>query len=218
VKELFEAIQAGDRSRVRELLADRPGLLQARRPDGATPILFAKYVGQTAVLDELVSASTGLSAFEAAAVGALPALERAVTEDPRLLHTFSDDGWTALHLACFFGHQACVTWLLARGADLEATSQNMLKNRALHAAAAGRHTSVCAELLRQGADANAQQQGGYSALHSAAQHGNAALVDVLLSAGASPSLADGQGKDAARHADERGHRVLAQRLRGDGVA
>lgn len=72
MKELFEAIQAGDRSRVRALLADRPELLQARRADGATPILFAKYVGQTAALDELVSASPGLSAFEAAAVGRAP--------------------------------------------------------------------------------------------------------------------------------------------------
>ena len=174
----------------------------------------------------------------------LPALERAVTEDPKVLHAFSDDGWTALHLACFFGHQACVTWLLARGADREATSQNMLKNRPLHAAAGGRHTSVCAELLRQGAvtmirsqarssaarprsgagalprgdePADAQQQGGYTALHSAAQHGNEALVEVLLSAGASPSLADGQGKDAAQHAEDKGHRVLSERLRGGGV-
>jgi ankyrin repeat protein len=202
---------------VRALLGERPELLQARRPDGATPILFAKYVGQTAVLDELVSASPGLSAFEAAAVGLLPALERAVTEDTRALHAFSDDGWTALHLACFFGQQACVTWLLARGADLETTSQNMLKNRPLHAAAGGRHTLVCAELLRQGAHADAQQQGGYTALHSAAQHGNEALVDVLLSAGASPRLADGQGKDAVQHAEEKGHRALAERLRGGGV-
>jgi uncharacterized protein len=214
MKEFFEAIQAGDRSRVRALIAERPELLQARRPDGATPILFAKYVGQTAVLQELVSASPSLSAFEAAAVGLLPALERAVTETPSVLQGFSEDGWTALHLACFFGHQPCVTMLLARGADLEATSRNMLKNRPLHAAAGGRHTAVCAELLRHGAHADAQQQGGYTALHSAAQHGNEALVDALLSAGASPRRPDGQGKDAAQHAEDKGHGALAVRLRG----
>jgi uncharacterized protein len=214
MKELFEAIQAGDRNRVRELVAGRPELFGARRPDGATPVLFAKYVGQTDVLDELVSASPGLSAFEAAAVGALPSLERAVTEEPGVLRSFSEDGWSALHLACFFGNQPCVRWLLEHGADMEVTSKNMLKNRPLHAAAGGRHTAVCIELLRNGADADAQQHGGYTALHSAALHGNEMLVDALLSAGASPSLADGQGKTAAQHAEAKGHHALAQRLRG----
>jgi len=214
MKELFEAIQAGDRARVRALVAGKPELFRAQRPDGATPILFARYVGQTALLDDLVSASPGLSAFEAAAVGALPALERAVAENPSALRTFSEDGWSALHLACFFGNQACVGWLLAHGADVEVTSKNMLKNRPLHAAAGGRHTAVCAELLRHGADANAQQHGGYTALHSAAQHGNEELVQALLLAGASTSLSDDQGKTAAQHAEEKGHRGLAARLRG----
>jgi Ankyrin repeats (3 copies)/Ankyrin repeats (many copies) len=212
MREFFEAIQAGDRNRVRELIAGRPELLRALRPDGATPVLFAKYIGQIPVLDELVSLSPGLSVFEAAAVGVLPPLERAVTEDPEALHNFSGDGWSALHLACFFGHQAAVSFLLARGANLEVKSKNMLNNRPLHAAASGRHTAVCVELLRRGANADAQQHGGYTALHSAAQHGNEALVDVLLAAGASLSLADGQGRNAAQHAEEKGHRALAERL------
>jgi uncharacterized protein len=213
MNELFEAIQAGDVKGVRALLVERPALLQARQPDGATPILFAKYVNQSAVLDELVLASGRLSAFEAAALGSLPALERALADDPTLLQSFSDDGWTVLHLACFFGQETCVRWLLARGADPDATSRNALRNRPLHAAAAGRHNAVCAELLRRGAHTDAQQKGGYTALHSAAQHGDAVLVEMLLSAGASPGLADGQGKDAAQHAEDKGHRGLSDRLR-----
>jgi ankyrin repeat protein len=213
MQELFAAIQGGDRERVRSLLAERPDALLAMNPDGATPVLYAKYLGQAEVLEEIVAAMPALSAFEAAAVGLLPALERAIGEAPESLRAWSADGWTALHLACFFGHLGCAQWLVQQGSDVQAQSRNAPQNRPLHAAAAARRADLCEFLLSQGADPDARQRGGYTALHSAAQHGDEALVKALLDAGASPRVADDSGKDAAQYAEDGGHPALAARLR-----
>ncbi len=213
MEELFAAIQGGDRLTVRRLLAARPEGISARRSDGATPILFAKYTGQAAVLEELLAAAPALSAFEAAAVGSLSALERACQLAPEALREWSEDGWTALHLACFFGQLESATWLVQRGSDVRAVSRNPLQNQPLHAAAASRDAAICAFLLSVGADADARQKGGYTALHSAALHGNLELVEALLAAGASVEVADDSGKDAAQYASENGHPGVAARLR-----
>jgi uncharacterized protein len=213
VDALCQAIQQGDAEAVRRLVAAAPELLRQTRADGSTPVLFAAYIGQRGALDALLATGHRLSAFEAAALGALPALEAAVRETPGAVAAFSADGWTALHLACFFGRDACAQWLLAQGSPVNATSRNAVGNRPLHSAAAGRHRAASALLLAHGAEPDAQQHGGYTALHSAAMHGDEALVEALLAHGATPGLRDEAGKDAAQYAEEKGHPALAQRLR-----
>jgi uncharacterized protein len=212
MQELFEAIKSGQRELVRSLVQAAPQRLRALHA-GATPVLFATYLGQEAVLQELLALSPALSAHEAAAVGSLPQLKAALKANPGLLNTYSEDGWTVLHLAAFFGQRACVEHLLEEGGDVKATSHNGLRNRPLHAAAARNHTDVCRVLLAHGSEPDATQHGGYTALHSAAQHGNEALVDALLAAGATAGLLDDQGKVAWQYAEEKGHASLAARLR-----
>jgi len=212
MEDLFEAIKSGQRERVRALVQSSPGALQ-RRHAGATPVLFAAYLGEKGVLEELLALAPNLTAFEAAAVGALPALEFAMGTSPAAVAEYSEDGWTLLHLAAFFGQQACVESIFKHGGDVKAISRNGLRNRPLHAAAARNHPDVCRVLLGHGSEPDARQHGGYTALHSAAQHGNEALVEALLTAGATPGLVDDQGKDAARHAEDNGHAGLAARLR-----
>jgi uncharacterized protein len=212
VEELFEAIKTGHRERVRGLVQSSPEALRERH-GGATPVLFAAYVGQQGVLEELLALAPVLSPFEAAAVGSLPALVAAMRDNPASVGQYSEDGWTVLHLAAFFRQRACVEFILKHGGDPTATSRNALRNRPLHAAAARNHTDVCAVLLAHGSEPDARQHGGYTALHSAAQHGNEALADVLLASGAAPGLVDDQGKDAAQHAEDKGHAALAARLR-----
>ena len=55
-------------------------------------------------------------------------------------------------------------------------------------------------LLREGANPDAQQQGGFTALHAAAQHNNAEMAKALLDAGADVSLRTEDGKTAAEMA------------------
>jgi ankyrin repeat protein len=60
----------------------------------------------------------------------------------------------------------------------------------LHYAAAEGNASLVEELLRSGADVNAQDDDGWSPLHFGAQAGSTSVVAVLLGAGADVALRD----------------------------
>jgi len=78
---------------------------------------------------------------------------------------------------------------------VKARSTNPMTNTPLHAAAAGKHADIVALLLEHGANANAQQNGGWTPLHSAAQNGDLESARALLAGGADASArADNQQK------------------------
>jgi ankyrin repeat protein len=150
MKELFEAVRAGELSRVRELVAADPSLA----------IFAASILGDTEQLTELLTANRSL-------VGLL-----------------SEDGWTPLHLAAFFGKTEAARLLLNKGALVNARSTNGMENMPLHAAAAGRHVEVVKLLIEHGAPVNARQHGGWAPLHAVAQNGDIEMAKVLIAGGA----------------------------------
>lgn len=207
---LIDAVAEGDVERVRRCLAEEPAALRAKNADGATPILFAVYRNRAEVLRVLLDAAVELTIFEAAAVGDCERVRAIIDREDALLSGYSSDGWTALHLAAFFGHVDCVRFLLQRGADVEAVSRNAMHNRPIHAASAGGHAETLSALLAGDADPNAHQAGGYTALHAAAKAGDAAMVGLLMAAGADPLIANDAGQIPA---DLAADPALAERLR-----
>ena len=150
--------------------------------------------------------------FEAAQSGDVRALARRLQADPDRCTAYSADGWTALHLAAYFGHAAAVRLLLERGADVHARSTNDTANTPLHAALAGaREAATVGLLLDHGADVNAPAGAGVTPLHLAAARGDLALIDRLLAQGAVPTPMEG-GATPADLAAERGHPEAARRL------
>ncbi|HET7169984.1 MAG TPA: ankyrin repeat domain-containing protein [Candidatus Limnocylindrales bacterium] len=211
--ELFEAIDAGDAVRVTALLGDDPGLASARGDDGVSALLRARYRFDRPVLEALLAADPDMDVFDAAALGHLDRLQARLEEDPKRATAFASDGFTALHLAAFFGKAEIARRLLDAGASPLAYGRNDFANQPLHAAAAGRHIEVCRVLLAAGADVDAAQHGGFRPLHEAAQHGDDEMVELFLSAGADPAATDGDGKTAADRAEAAGHLDVAHRLR-----
>lgn len=199
---IFDAIDAGDAERVRELAHAQPEVLRARDGEGATPVLRAQYTGRIDIVEELRRARSELDVWEAAAVGAAERVRELVAADPSLVDAFAPDGFHPLGLAAFFGHVDVVRLLLDAGADATVVARNeRIRVTGLHAAAAGNHTQIARLLLEAGAPVDAEQPGGFTALHSAAQNGNAELVRLLLEHGADPDkrTADGRGaRDFAR--------------------
>ncbi len=124
-----------------------------------------------------------LDVFEAAALGALEALIERCEEDASRVNVRSDDGWTPLHLAAYFGNVEIAKELLRRSAliDARAASGNVTP---LQSACAGDQTLVASLLIAAGADVNARQDGGHTALDSARRNGNAELIHLLETAGA----------------------------------
>ena len=72
------------------------------------------------------------------------------------MNAFSDDGWTPLHLAAFFGHPKIAELLLAHAADVAARSRNANGNTPLHAALAANQKMVAGLLMAAAASGRRQ--------------------------------------------------------------
>lgn len=209
---LFEAIQRGDASRVRELLDAAPDLLRARAADGASGVLLAVYWGHRDLVALFEERGVLLNLFEASAAGRQERVAELLDRAPSLVRGFSDDGHTALGLAVFFGHDEIASLLLQSGADVNAASKNSQRVTALHAAVARRNARLVLELLMRGAEPDAVQAAGFTALHSAAFHGDREITELLLSYGADPRRKTTDGKTPADLARERGNMELVPLL------
>src|SRR5262245_22811407 len=175
VSALVEAAKAGDMPAVNALLLQRPELAMARLPSGESALMAAVYRGRHDVVQALLERGAATDIFASAATGRFGPL-RLNLVDGADVNAIAYDGWTALHLAAFFGHFDAAVVLLDAGADVRAVSRNSLRNTPLHAATAGKHTEVALLLLERGADPAAVDAGGYTPLQIAREN---ALTDVL---------------------------------------
>jgi hypothetical protein len=183
---LFTAVKSGHVAALMALLEREPGLASARE-DGVSAVLVALYHRQPEARDALLDAGAEIGPLEAAALGDVTRLDASAR---------GADGFTALHLAAFFGGAAAVRALLAAGADPDADADNPLRVRPLHSAVAARDAESVRALLAAGADPNVRQQGGFTPLHGAAHAGEAELVALLLAHGADAALVTDDGQDA----------------------
>lgn len=169
----------------------------SRDEQGLSPALHALYRGETAGATSLLPDQPNV--FEAAAFGREERLEELLEGDPGLARAFSGDGFTALHLAAFFGHAEAMQLLLDRGADPNAvaTSAQVGPVQPLHSAAATGRLECARLLLAHGADVNARQGGGFTALHAAAASADAELARLLLAAGADATAKTDDGREPA---------------------
>lgn len=206
---LIEVLQAGDGAKALEMLVADPAL--CTDDDTPSALLLALYQMQFEVAELIASRRERLTLFEAAAIGDSNAVSGHLHRAGAIAEV-APDGFTALHLACFFDRPEVVRLLLAGGADPNAVAAGTIALRPLHSAVAARSADIVTMLLDAGADPNVQQAGGYTPLHAAARHGDLAIVDLLLDAGADSVLADDQGTTAAGHAAEGGYPKLAERL------
>jgi len=199
------------------MVSAEPELIDARGRTGDSAILTAVYHRQKEIVNLLVSRGVTLTLFEACAAGELERAERLVGDDPAAINAFSGDGWTALHLAAFFGHTKIAELLLAHGADVAAHSKNANRNTPLHAALAGNHAFVAAVLMGAGADVDASDAGGWRPLHMAAANNNLDALKTLIAQGADVHAANGEGKTALSLAQEKNQREATALLRRHGA-
>ena len=195
-------------------MADSTESAQPAAPAAGAPsdVLMALYMGDRDKAKSL-AASLTLTLPELAAFGDLAHVSDFVAQYPENLHVYSADGWTALHLAAFFGYASVVVRLLRAGASTSAVSHNQQGNTALHAALAGRcEMPVVTALLAAGSNADAVDAQSYRPLHLAASRGDQAASELLLACGAETSAKTSEGKTAADIAHERGHPDLSDWL------
>lgn len=207
--DIFEAIRAGDKERVGQLIVEDADAAHRRNPAGVSALMQARYESRMEIVELLRASAPALDIFEAAALGDVSRLQALLHSSPTLATTFSSDGATALQFACFFGQLQAAEELVRGGADVNVAAKNTMRVTALHSAAASRNAEIVKLILRNGADPNAKQQSGYTALHSAAFHNDAEMARALLDAGADPEIRSDEGKTAADMAREKGFEDLA---------
>lgn len=126
-----------------------------------------------------------------------------------------EDGDTALHLTCLYGHLACVQLLLERGANIEANDEDGAIP--LHDACAGGFTEIVQLLLSRANDAEhikrmleSVDSEGDTPLHHAARGEHVEVIRLLLSNGASPTKANLYGKAPADLPEQEAARRLLE--------
>jgi ankyrin repeat protein len=194
--EILDAIRSGDAERVKQLISSNPALARERDDAGVSVIMQARYQRQLAIVDLLRESAGDLDVFEAAALGDATRLRLLLQQQPDVICTYSADGFTPLHFAAFFSQAEAAEALLNNGADPNAVASNGSRLTVINSAAASGNADLVKMLLREGANPDAQQEGGYTALHAAAQHNNVEMVKALLDAGADPSIQTNDGKRA----------------------
>src|SRR5712671_6358408 len=166
VADVMTAIQTNDIDTLKSLLATQPELAGERDGNGNSPLLMSTYYGRSEMIHLILGLGVRPNIFESSAAGLTRNLEILLKDNPSLVSQKSHDGWTALHLAAFFGHQDLVRILLDAGASMLTISNNNEANLPINAAAAGRRNAVVRVLVERGCPPDARaSDAGYTALH-----------------------------------------------------
>lgn len=209
---LVTAVQRGDTAAVALWLERNPALAAAHTAQGISLVMLALYYQHPEVAHIFIERGAPLDLHEAAAAGALERVRELLDAEPGQVNRPAADGFSALGLACFFGHREVVRLLIDRGADVDQAAGNALRLAPVHAAAARRDAVILAMLLAAGANPNAVQQKGFTPLHTAASEGQRAMVELLLSHGADPRIRCEDGRLPEDLAREKRHDAVADIL------
>ena len=186
---LINAIKAVDIEGVRAALA-RGADVTAAEPDGTTPLHWATYGNEPAIVELLLEAGADVAA--ANRYGVLP-ISLASTNGNAVIaeqlldagadpNTIAAEGETALMTAARTGSHELVELLLDRGADVNA-AETWRGQTALMWAAAEGHARLIPTMLSHGADLGVRSEKGWTPLLFAVRQGHIGVVQTLLEAG-----------------------------------
>jgi ankyrin repeat protein len=212
IEKLELYITTGDLSNLDSLLKQDPTLAKSRTSQQVSPLMLSCYYKKPEVTAFLLKYLDEINLFEASAAGEFDTVANLVYAHPEAINFYSEDGFTPLGLACYFGHYEIARYLVLKGADVNMPSNNGFQVYPLHSAAAGNYTDIARMLMENNADVNVKQQAGATALHSAAQNGNIDLLILLLSHGADVNIRMEGGKLPADLAREKGFAEIAEVL------
>jgi ankyrin repeat protein len=193
---LLDAAMNEDLATLSAILDRHPELVNAVAPNGrrALAVSISGYFHDGVAL--LRARGAEPTVFEAAALGDRAALDAWLRTDPALVHAYNSDGFTALHLAAYYGQVEAARALLAASADPNAGQQSDAGNTPLQVASGIQGNDQVGELLLvAGADVNARMEYvGTTPLHQAVKNTDMPLVRVLLAHGADRAARDVHGQ------------------------
>jgi ankyrin repeat protein len=214
-EQFFNVIKKGDVSQVTQLIKQDPSLAKASDEKGRTAILYAVYAKHKEIAELLVASGVQPNIFEAVATGRIKLVGELLKQQPELVHAYSPDGWTALHLN--FNNLQMAKLLIDSGADLNLNSKNKLDATPLQGAAANNWVELGKLYLSRGANVNCRSEGGGTPLHEAAANGFLEFARLLIDNGADVNQQDDGGKTPLTNALEYKKPDILQLLRDHGA-
>ncbi|CAN0926187.1 Poly [ADP-ribose] polymerase tankyrase-1 [Linum grandiflorum] len=147
-----------------------------------------------------------LSILSAAQSGNAEALTHALDNFDGNIDVPLEDGDTALHLVCLYGHFSCAQILLEKGANVEVKDEDGAIP--LHDACAGGYTEIVQLLLSHANSPDSVKRmletvddEGDTPLHHAARGEHKEIVNLLLASGASVTRTNSYGKTPSELAE-----------------
>ena len=209
---LEELITNNDVDAMTTLLQQNPMLARGSTSHGVSPLMLSCFFVKPKITAVLLNFVKELTFFEAVAVGKFDEVAHQIYQKPDRVNDYSEDGFTALGLACYFGKEEVARYLVLKGAAINLPSQNGFNVFPLHSAVASNFVNISKMLIENGATVNVVQLSGLTPLHSAAQNGNIELIILLLQKGADVAVRMEGGKLAADLANEKGYAEIAEIL------
>lgn len=209
---LEKLIINNDEEAIKSYLMDNSAEVTTITSLGVSPIMLSCYYKKPAITTILIEFLESLTLFESAAAGKFDEVAHQIFKNPNLINDYSDDGFTALGLACYFGNEEIARYLVLKGADVNLPSKNGYHVYPIHSSTAGNFTGITKMLIENDADVNVVQQSGVTPLHSAAQNGNVQIIILLLEKGANVDIRMEGGKLPADLAKEKGFTEIAEIL------
>jgi uncharacterized protein len=213
--EIFEALKDNDIDKIDDFLSKNPQLINTRAENGETLFLLTVYYGRNEIRQLLLQKGYLPDHFEAAASGNLGRIKELLGDNRDLVNTFSEDGFTPLGLASFFGHLDVVKYLLSIDADVNIRANNNFRVMPLHSAVASKNFEIVKLLLEYGADPNAKQQQDITPLHQAADIGDLEMVKLLLKYNATKNVRTKSGVTPVDFAKQKGYDKIVDLLLND---
>jgi ankyrin repeat protein len=209
---LDELVINSDEAGIISLLTKNPNLITQKTSYGISPIMLSCYYKKPSITSVLMQFIDEIDIFEASAVGKFDIVAHQIFKYPNSLNNYSEDGFTPLGLAAYFGNEEIARYLVLKGADVNLPSTNGYFTYPLHSAIAGNFTSIAKMLIENGALVNCSQKAGITPLHSAAENGNVEIIILLLEKGANVNIRMEGGKLPSDLASEKGFKEISEIL------
>ncbi|MCC3862329.1 ankyrin repeat domain-containing protein [Pseudemcibacter aquimaris] len=204
--EVFKAIDVADSVALKLLLEQDANLASCRSNDGMSAVLFSLYINRPEITEVLLSYEPDLDIYDLAALGGAGQISVILATEPKSVHEYSGDGFTALHVASYFGHADVVKLLLDHGAEVDKLAMNGSDLTPLQSAVSNCNVEALKVLLEFNPDVNVKMMGGFTPLMTAYALEDEEIAELLITAGADKDAKADDGRSVADFANLSGNK------------